>query len=121
LRACISVRAWAWDEDDGKRLVFEVRNLQGSLGGHYDTAHRFSLHGLGLAVGGDYYRTCAREGTDGVVRFSLATDSKAWTLEASELSIGGNIGDPDVGFNFSCREAAPGCGTVELDGAGARG
>jgi hypothetical protein len=81
LRACISVRAWAWDEDDGKRLVFEVRNLQGSLGGHYDTAHRFSLHGLGLAVGGDYGDALVRPlevSTRGAVR---EVGTPRWSLQ----------------------------------------
>ncbi len=106
LSGCIDARLWSWASDGGRDVVLEVRNLQGSLGGKYDTATRSFLTDIGLIAGGSaqiHSVTNVSVGTPGAVE---KRGTPAWALES--------VTDKSVRFATGLLSPLSGCGRTGL-------
>lgn len=48
--ACVDLASRAWTDGNARRVVLEIRNRHGSLGGVLDTAVQFDVRGFGISV-----------------------------------------------------------------------
>jgi Bacterial Ig-like domain (group 2) len=106
LSSCVDARLWAWNEDGGKDIVLEVRNLQGSLGGKYDTATRAFLTDIGLIALGE---SLIQSVSNVDVRTAGAVEKKGapiWPLTAAN--------DKSFRFSSGLHGVLTGCGRTGL-------